>query len=368
MQVDYLIVGAGLFGSVVARQLTDKGKLCLVIDQRSHIGGNCYTEVQDNITIHKYGAHIFHTSNKEVWDYANKYAEFMPFINQPIAMVDTVPFNMPFNMNMFAKLFGVGKPAEAQEIIRREQLEYALVEPMNLEDQAIKLVGKTIYEMFVKGYTEKQWGVSCRNLPADTIKRLPVRFTYDNNYFDDVYQGIPKGGYTNLINALLKNVEVWTDCSFTMAKELVNCQHIVYTGMIDEFFGNMFGFLDYRSLEFVEVKKDTKNYQGVAVVNYPSLNVPYTRSIEHRHFDKNCVSDTTIISYEFSKAFDRSPGMIPYYPIGNRDNLEKYQKYHDISKGLSDVTFAGRLGEYKYYDMDDTIEKALQLSSKLSEH
>lgn len=367
---DYVIVGAGLFGAVFAHETTKLGKKCLVIEKRNHIGGNCYTERINGIDVHKYGPHIFHTSNEKVWKYIQQFGEFNSFINQPVAISDGKTYNLPFNMNMFSKVWGITKPEEAIEIIKKESSEYQHLNPKNLEEQALKLVGKTIYELFIKGYTEKQWGKKCTELPPDIIKRLPVRFTYDNNYYDDLYQGIPKEGYTKLIENMLDGIEVrlntsfhdWVlDCSTGRVSD--KSEKLIYTGMIDELLDYKYGRLEYRSLKFVEIEKETTNYQGSAVINYPSLDVPYTRSIEHRHFNKDTVSDKTILSYEFS--VDYKEGMIPYYPIGNQKNRKLHEKYLKLVKA-DNIYPAGRLGDYKYYDMDDTIENALQLVNTLN--
>jgi UDP-galactopyranose mutase len=363
-EYDFLIVGAGLFGSVFAYQANLKGKKVIVIDQRKHIGGNCYTENKDGIEIHRYGAHIFHTSNQEVWDFITQFGEFNHYINQPISMVDGVPYNLPFNMNMFSKVFGITRPEEAQRIIESERKEFK-GEPENLEEQAISLVGKTIYSMFIKGYTEKQWGRKATELPASYIKRLPVRFTYDNNYFNDIYQGIPKKGYTYLIKGLLKGIRVVLNTSFNDVKEHVRAKKIIYTGMIDEYFDYNFGSPEYRSLKFIDVKKETQNYQGVAVVNYPTHDVPYTRSIEHKHFDLDNDTSNTIVTYEFPTNYYRGGSKIPYYPVGNSRNQAIYDKYLKLTKEVPNTVFAGRLGSYQYYDMDDTIENALNLSKRL---
>lgn len=359
---DYLIVGAGLFGSVFAFKSHQQGKKCLVIDQRNHIGGNCYTENKNGIEVHRYGAHIFHTSNQEVWDFITQFGEFNHYINQPIAMVDGETYNMPFNMNMFSKVFGVTRPEQAQQIISDETKDYQDMTPETLEEQAIKMVGKTIYEMFIKGYTEKQWGRLATELPASYIKRLPLRFTYDNNYFDDVYQGIPKKGYTSLFTAMLKDIQVELGVEYRSVN--VTADKVIYTGMIDEYFDFTFGSPEYRSLEFIDVEKDCSNYQGVAVINYPSHEFPYTRSIEHKHFALDTTSPNTIITYEFPVTY--KPGLIPYYPVGNSRNQTIYDKYLHLTHEVPNTIFAGRLGSYQYYDMDDTIANALQLHQELN--
>ncbi len=360
---DFLIVGAGLYGATFANIARNKGKRCLVIDKRSHIGGNCYTENKNGIEIHRYGAHIFHTNNKEVWSYVNRFVDFNHYINQPIAKIGDKVYNLPFNMNLFSKVFGIVTPEQAREAINKEISIYKDLIPTNLEEQAIKMVGTTIYNMFVKGYTEKQWGKPCTELPADTIKRLPLRFTYDNNYFDDIHQGIPKQGYTKLIEKMMEGTEVRLNTYYEQVQEDVG--NVIYTGAIDKFFGYELGSLEYRTLHFINVEKPTTNYQGCAVMNYPSIDVPFTRSIEHRHFNKDTQSDKTIISYEYSDTYTPGMGLTPYYPIGNKENIDLYNKYVELSKGFPNIHFAGRLGEYKYYDMDDTIESAIKLSNKL---
>ena len=362
---DYLIVGAGLFGSTFAYQAHQKGKSVLVIDQRNHIGGHCYSEKKNNIEIHRYGPHIFHTSNPEVWEFINNFTSFNSFINQPIAMVDGIPYNLPFNMNMFAKLFGVTKPAEVIAIIDRERVGYENIIPVNLEEQAIKSVGKTIYEKFVKGYTEKQWQKKCIDLPPENFRRLPVRLTYDNNYFYDTHQGIPTNGYTKIFEMMLEGIEIKLNTSYKDIKEKVEVNTIIYTGMIDEYYEYCFGALEYRALKFIDIEKDTDNYQGCAVINYPSLDIPYTRSIEHRHFDKNVQSGSTIISYEFSLPYYHNTDLEPSYPIGNKDNHQLYEKYKERSKSDPNIYFCGRLGSYKYLDMDDVIEGSLELAKQI---
>lgn len=362
--LDYLIVGAGLFGSTFAHQAKKQGKKCLVIDQRSHVGGNCYTENVNGIEVHRYGAHIFHTSNETVWAFINQFADFNHFINQPVAYVDGETFNMPFNMNMFSKVFGITRPQEAMDFIRTETLAYKDLEPKNLEEQAIKLVGTTIYQKFIKGYSEKQWNKDCKELPPEFIKRLPVRFTYDNNYFDDTYQGIPKKGYTRLIELMLLGTEVKLNTPYRPGQ--FKAKKIIYTGMIDEFFDYRYGSPEYRSLKFIDIEKSVSNYQGCAVINYPSKEVPYTRSIEHKHFNYTNTPNT-IISYEFPIDYRPKSQDIPYYPVGNSRNKTIYEKYLKLTREIPDVVFAGRLGSYQYNDMDDTIENALNLSSELQQ-
>lgn len=364
---DFLIVGAGLFGATFANLATSKGKKCLVIDKRDHIAGNCYTEKREGIEIHQYGPHIFHTSNKKVWDYITQFGNFNYFVNQPLIEREGELYNLPFNMNMFRQVFGVITPKKAKEMIDKDKTEYKDIEPKNLEEQAIKMVGKTIYEMFVKDYTEKQWGKPCSELPADTIKRLPLRFTYDNNYFNDLYQGIPKDGYTKIIENMLQGVDVALNTDLkdidTELKSSYFCDDVIYTGMIDEFFDYKYGRLEYRSLRFLDITKESTNFQGCAVINNANKATPYTRSIEHRLFDMDCQSNKTIISYEIPTEYTGKE--IPYYPIGNKKNIDLYNEYKKLANNLPNVHFAGRLGEYRYYDMDDTIESAMLLSNKL---
>lgn len=364
MHYDYLVVGAGLFGATFAYEANKAGKKCLVIDKRSHIGGNCYTQKLKGIDIHKYGAHIFHTSNKKVWDWINQFGEFNNFVNSPIAIANGQVYNLPFNMNMFSRLFGITQPYQAKEFIEDEIAQANINNPQNLEEQAISLVGRTIYEMFIKGYTEKQWGKKCTELPASIIKRIPLRFTYDNNYFNDKYQGIPKDGYTNLFSKMLKGIEVRLDTSFKdLSYETIQPDSAIYTGMIDEFFNYKYGKLDYRSLEFGLVEYETANFQGNAVVNYPDKDVHFTRTIEHKHFNKDIQSRNTFVSYEYPEDYDGLNE--PYYPINDDKNNALYLRYKREADRFSDITFAGRLGEYKYYDMDDTIESALELVKRL---
>ena len=355
---DYLIVGAGLFGAVFAYEANKRGKKCLVIDKRNHIAGNIYTEEQEGIQVHKYGAHIFHTSNKAIWEYINKFAEFNRYTNSPIARYKNEVYNLPFNMNTFNKLWGVFTPDEAKEKIKKELAEVNIDEPRNLEEQAIKLVGKTIYEKLVKGYTEKQWGQKAIDLPSFIIKRLPVRFTYDNNYFNDLYQGIPIGGYNKLIDALFEGADIKTSVDFLAEKEkwMSMADKVVYTGAIDEYFEYCFGKLEYRTVRFETEVLDTDNYQGVAVVNYTDRETPYTRVIEHKHFEFG-TQPKTVISKEYST--DWKEGMEPYYPVNNEKNQMLYQKYRKKAQQQEKVFFGGRLGEYKYYDMDKVIASAM---------
>lgn len=358
---DYLIVGAGLYGAVCAHELARKEKKVLVIDKRNHIAGNIYTENVEGINVHKYGAHIFHTSDKIVWDYVNQFAEFNNYINQPVARYKNECYNLPFNMNTFTKLWSdVFTPEEAMKRIVDEKRAYNVENPKNLEEQAINLVGPTIYEKLVKGYTAKQWGRPCTELPAFIIKRLPVRFTFDNNYFNDRYQGIPIGGYTKMIEKMLDGIEVRLNCDyFKNKKELDNIANkIIYTGPIDEYYNYSLGNLEYRSIRFETEVLNTNNYQGNAVINYTDYDVPYTRIIEHKHFEFDITSPKTVISKEFSSTWKL--GDEPYYPVNNDRNNELYRKYKELSQHENKVFFGGRLGGYKYYDMDDTIMAAFE--------
>ena len=360
MKYDYLIVGAGLFGSVFAHEMTKRGKKCLVIDKRDHIGGNIYTYEVEGINVHKYGAHIFHTSDKEVWDYVNSFAEFNNYINAPVAVYGDELYNLPFNMNTFSKMWGVKTPAEAREVINSQIKDLCITEPLNLEEQALSLVGRDVYEKLIKGYTEKQWGRPCAELPAFIIKRLPLRFTYDNNYFNDKYQGIPIGGYTGIIEKLLEGSEVLLNTEYKAFVEgHGDCfDKLVYTGMIDEFYDYCFGHLQYRTVHFETEKLDMDNYQGNAVVNYTHRDVPYTRIIEHKHFEFGN-QPATVISKEYSKEW--KPGMEPYYPVNDDKNNALLVQYEELAKNEQNVIFGGRLGKYKYYDMDKVIKEALEL-------
>lgn len=357
---DYLIVGSGLFGSIFAYEASKRGKKCLVIEKRNHIGGNIYCENVHGINVHKYGAHIFHTSNKEVWEYINRFAEFNNYINSPVAVYKDELYNLPFNMNTFSKMWGIKTPAEAKAIIEEQKAQYHIENPKNLEEQALSLVGRDVYEKLVKGYTEKQWGRSCTELPSFIIKRLPVRYTYDNNYFNDRYQGIPIGGYTKIIEKMLDGIDVLLETSFEdyKSKNDISDMKIIYTGNIDEYFGYKYGALQYRTVRFeTEYLPDTENYQGNAVVNYTEREVPYTRIIEHKHFEFG-TGEGTVISREYSSEW--SVGIEPYYPINNDENNALYQKYEELAGGEKNVIFGGRLGKYKYYDMDKVIESALE--------
>ena len=355
---DYLIVGAGLFGSVFAYEANKHGKKCLVIDKRDHIAGNIYCEDVHGINVHKYGAHIFHTSNKKIWDYVGQFAEFNHYINSPIAVYKDELYNLPFNMNTFSKLWGIRTPQEAKAKIQEQIQELNIQEPKNLEEQALSLAGRDVYEKLVKGYTEKQWGRSCTELPAFIIKRLPLRFTYDNNYFNDRYQGIPEGGYTKIIEKMLEGIEVRTNTDyFELIKENPDiAKKTVYTGMIDEFYGYQFGELEYRTLRFESEELEMENYQGNAVVNYTEREVPYTRIIEHKHFEFG-TQPTTVITREYPSEW--TEGSEPYYPINNERNDSLYAKYKELADKEKNVIFGGRLGQYKYYDMDKVIVAAL---------
>ena len=358
MKYDYLVVGAGLFGSIFAYEASKLGKKCIVIDKRDHIGGNIYCEYIEDINVHKYGAHIFHTSNKEVWDYVNSFVEFNRYTNCPIANYKGELYNLPFNMNTFYQLWKVKTPKEAMNKIQ-EQVKIANIdEPKNLEEQAIKLVGKDIYEKLIKGYTEKQWGKKATELPSFIIKRLPVRLTFDNNYFYDKYQGIPIGGYNKIIEKMLENVDIKLNTNFfENREELENIAHkIVFTGMIDEFYDYKFGTLEYRSLRFEHELLEEENYQGNAVVNYTDYEVPYTRIIEHKHFEYGN-QPKTIITREYPATWNK--GDEPYYPMNNDENNELYAKYKELADKEENVIFGGRLAQYKYYDMNNVIEEAL---------
>lgn len=364
MAYDYLIVGAGLFGAVFAHEMTEKGKKCLVIDRRNHIAGNAYTEKIEGINVHKYGAHIFHTSNERVWAYVNRFARFNNYINAPVAVYKDELYNLPFNMNTFSKMWGVKTPAEAKAIIARQVEAEHIGEPKNLEEQALKLVGRDIYEKLIKGYTEKQWGRDCTELPAFIIRRLPLRFIYDNNYFNDRYQGVPEGGYTAMVEKLLDGIEVRlnTDYFEFIRENPEIAETTLYTGMIDAFFGYRLGVLEYRSVRFETEVLDTDNYQGNAVVNYTERAVPYTRVIEHKHFEFGR-QEKTVISREYSSEWTQ--GGDPYYPVNNARNMDLYARYKALADETPSVIFGGRLGEYKYYDMDKVILSALELTEKL---
>lgn len=360
---DYIIVGAGLFGSTFAYEANKEGKKCLVIDKRNHIGGNVYCENIEGINVHKYGAHIFHTSNKKVWDYVNKFVEFNRYTNSPVANYKGELYNLPFNMNTFYKLWGVKTPKEAIEKIEEQKREAGIVDPKNLEEQAISLVGSDIYEKLVKGYTEKQWGQKATELPSFIIKRLPVRFTFDNNYFNDRYQGIPIGGYNKIVEKMLEGIDLKLGVDFFKNREeLENMgDKVVFTGMIDEFYDYKFGTLEYRSLRFENEVLNEENYQGNAVINYTEYEIPYTRIIEHKHFEKfDCKK--TVITKEYPAKWQK--GDEPYYPVNNASNTEIYAKYKELANKEKSVIFGGRLAEYKYYDMHNVIESALNCVHK----
>jgi len=357
MQYDYVIIGAGLFGAVCAHELQKKGKRVLILEKREHIGGNVYTENSDGIQVHKYGAHIFHTNDKEIWDYVNSFVEFNRFTNSPLALHEGRLYNLPFNMNTFYQLWGVKTPAEAIAKVDEQRAEMRNKEPANLEEQAISLVGRDIYEKLIKGYTEKQWGRKATELPAFIIRRLPVRFTFDNNYFSDKYQGIPIGGYTKLIEKMLEGIDIKLGVDYFAKREHYRslAENIIYTGPIDEYFNYCYGQLEYRSLRFEHERFELDNYQGNAVVNYTEAEIPFTRIIEHKHFD---TADTlhTIVTREFPAEWKL--GDEPYYPVNDDKNMELYKKYRVLARN-ENVIFGGRLAEYKYYDMHQVIRSAL---------
>lgn len=360
---DYLIVGAGLFGAIFAHEANKAGKKVLVIDKRDHIAGNIYTKEVEGIQVHQYGAHIFHTSNKEVWDYVQQFAEFNRYTNAPVARYKDELYNMPFNMNTFNKMWGVTTPQEAKDKIAAQIKEAGITEPKNLEEQAISLVGRDIYEKLVKGYTEKQWGRRATELPSFIIKRLPVRFVYDNNYFNDKYQGIPVGGYTQLVEKMLEGIEVRLSTDFFADREHLSrlAEKIVFTGMIDEYYDYCYGELEYRSLRFETEMLDCENYQGNAVVNYTEYEIPYTRIIEHKHFEFGCQSGEpypkTIITREYPATWKK--GDEPYYPMNDEKNNTLYARYKELSEKENNVIFGGRLGMYKYFDMHHVVAESL---------
>ena len=355
---DYLIVGAGLYGAVFAREAKKAGKSCLVIDKRDHIAGNIYTQEMEGIQVHRYGAHIFHTNNRQVWEYLGQFAEFNRYTNSPVANYKGEIYNMPFNMNTFNKLWGVITPAQAKAKIQEQRAAAGITEPKNLEEQAISLVGTDIYEKLVKGYTEKQWGRPCSQLPAFIIQRLPVRFVYDNNYFNALYQGVPVGGYTAMVQRMLEGIQVRLGQDYLADKAGwdAQAQKVVYTGPIDAYFGSCYGPLEYRSVRFETEVLDTPNYQGNAVVNYTDAETPYTRIIEHKHFEFG-TQPKTVISREYSAEW--KPGDEPYYPVNDQKNGELYARYKALADQEEKTIFGGRLGEYKYYDMDKVVEAAL---------
>lgn len=360
---DYLIVGAGLFGSTFAYEAKKRGKTCLVIDKRDHIAGNIYTKNIEGINVHIYGAHIFHTNSKEIWNYINQFANFNRYTNSPVALYKDELYNLPFNMNTFNKLWGVITPAEAKEKIKEQKNNANITNPSNLEEQAISLVGTDIYEKLIKGYTEKQWGRDCKDLPAFIINRLPVRYTYDNNYFNDKYQGIPEGGYTQIIEKMLDGIEVRLNVDYFKEKDVLDklAKKVIFTGMIDEYFDYEHGILEYRSLKFETERFEMDNYQGNAVVNYTEKEIPYTRVIEHKHFEFGHQKHT-IVTKEYSSEWKK--GDEAYYPINDSKNTELYKKYKEQSKEFQNVIFGGRLGKYKYFDMHQVIAAALKAVEK----
>ena len=357
MKYDYVLVGSGLYAGVFAYYMTKRGKKCLVIEKRNHLGGNIYCEKVEDINVHKYGAHIFHTSNKKVWNFVNELVEFNRYTNSPVANYKGEMYNLPFNMNTFSKLWNIRTPKEAEEIISKQKSGIT-EEPKNLEEQAISLVGQDIYEKLIKGYTEKQWGRDCTELPSFIIKRLPVRYTYDNNYFNDLYQGIPVGGYNVLIDKLFEGSKTMLNVDYFDDKEKYDkmADKVIYTGPIDAYFNYKFGELEYRSVRFETETLDEQNYQGNAVVNYTEREVPYTRIIEHKHFEFG-TQPKTVISKEYSDTWVK--GMEPYYPVNNEKNQKLYEQYKELADKEEKVIFGGRLAEYKYYDMDKVIESAI---------
>lgn len=363
MKYDYLIVGAGLYGAVVAHEAVAKGRSCLVIDKREHIAGNIYTREVEGIQVHEYGAHIFHTSDKKIWDYVNRFAEFNHYINSPVAVFKDELYNLPFNMNTFSKMWGIRTPQEAKEKIAGQIAGLGITEPKNLEEQALSLVGEDVYRKLVKGYTEKQWGRDCTELPAFIIKRLPLRFTYDNNYFNDRYQGIPVGGYTAMVERMLKGVEVKLGVDYLEHRAEFDgmADRVVYTGQIDRYFDYCEGVLAYRKVRFEQEILDCDNYQGNAVVNYTEREVPYTRIIEHKHFEFG-TQPKTVISKEYPGEWQK--GEEPYYPVNDEKNNAVYEAYKKLAEKERHVVFGGRLGEYRYYDMDKVIGRALETAEK----
>lgn len=376
MHFDYLVVGAGLYGSVFAQKMQEKSRRVRVIDRRKHLAGNIYTEEVEGIQVHRYGAHIFHTSDKKIWNYVNQFAEFNHYINSPVARYRDELYNLPFNMNTFSRMWGIVTPQEAKQKIAEQIADLGITEPKNLEEQALSLVGRDVYEKLVKGYTEKQWGRDCRELPAFIIKRLPLRFTYDNNYFNDRYQGIPVEGYTRMVERMLQGIEVKTGTDYrdfvteeerdgrTLVRDREGNTYdkVVYTGMIDEYFNFSLGHLEYRSLRFeTETLPDCDNYQGNAVVNYTEREIPYTRVIEHKHFVFG-MQPCTVITREYPAAWQE--GEEPYYPLNNEKNDALFAKYQALAKGKPHVLFGGRLGQYRYYDMDKVIAEALEMAER----
>ena len=368
MHYDYLIAGAGLFGAVFAHEMHKQGRKVLVVEKRDHIAGNIYTEKVMGINVHRYGAHIFHTSDEEVWNYVNQYARFNHYVNSPVAVYRDELYNLPFNMNTFSRMWNIKTPKEAKEIIAKQTGEFAGITPQNLEEQALQLAGRDVYKKLVKGYTEKQWGRDCKDLPAFIIRRLPLRFTYDNNYFNDRFQGIPEGGYTQIVEKLLEDIPVLTGVSLQeyqtanaarTADEQDSWDRLLYTGMIDEYYHYRLGTLEYRSLRFeTEELPEEDNYQGNAVVNYTEREVPYTRIIEHKHFEFQ-TGEGTVITREYPATWKK--GDEPYYPINDEKNGALYAQYAELAKKEANVLFGGRLGQYKYYDMDKVIRSALDM-------
>ena len=363
MKYDYLIVGAGLFGAVFAQQAKQAGKTVLVIDKRSHLGGNVYTEEVEGIQVHRYGARIFHTSDRKIWEYVQQFATFNRYTNSPVARYKDEVYNLPFNMNTFYQMWGVKTPEEAKEKLESQIREAAVCEPKNLEEQALSLVGKDIYEKLIRGYTEKQWGKRARELPSFIIRRLPVRYTYDNNYFNDSYQGIPVGGYTRMVERMLEGVEIRLNTDYFQTREELDklADRVVFTGMIDAYYGECYGKLDYRSLRFETEVVDTPNYQGNAVVNYTEYEIPYTRIIEHKHFEFG-TQPKTVITKEYPAAWTGKEE--PYYPINDERNNSLYEKYKALADQEERVIFGGRLGMYRYYDMHQVIAEALESARK----
>lgn len=362
MNIDYLIVGSGLFGAVFAHEARKRGKKVRIIEKREHVGGNVYCDKIEGVNVHKYGAHIFHTNDKYIWDYVNQFVEFNRFTNSPMAISGGKIYNLPFNMNTFSQLWGIVRPEEAKNIIKRQSAEFADKEPSNLEEQAISLVGRDVFERLIKEYTEKQWGRECKDLPAFIIKRLPVRFTYDNNYFKDKYQGIPVGGYNELINGLLDGIDVDLNTDYFSNKEYYDnlAGKVIYTGPIDRFFDYCFGRLDYRSLRFEHEIHDVDNFQGNAVINYIDKKYDFTRIIEHKHFEFG-TQEKTVITKEYPKEFE--DGDEYYYPVNDSKNNKLFSQYRQLSLALDKFIFGGRLAEYKYYDMHQVIASALRLVS-----
>ena len=373
---DYLVVGAGLFGAVFSREMNKRGRRCLVIDKRGHVAGNIYTSVTRGIHVHEYGAHIFHTSNRKIWDYMNEFADFNHFVNSPMAIYKGEIYNLPFNMNTFSKLWGVRTPDEAKARIKEQINDLSIDDPQNLEEQALSLAGRDVYEKLIKGYTEKQWGRDCRELPAFIIKRVPLRFTYDNNYFTDRYQGIPIGGYTAIVEKMLEGIEVRLNTDYRefdrqqkeaagRNEDYISYDRVLYTGMIDEYFDYCLGSLEYRSLRFEkEDMPEQENYQGNAVINYTEREVPYTRIIEHKHFEFG-QGEGTVITREYPAAW--KPGDEPYYPVNDERNNGLFARYQELAEKEKGVLFGGRLGQYRYYDMDKVIEAALTMVKEESE-